>query len=357
MLAVAGLGVTLLLIRVFLASERVLGWILTAAVVAGLLHPAVSVLQTRMRRGLAVGVVAVATLTLIGLTAFGLTSAFVRETRHLQAAAPRAAEAVERSGRFAEAARELKFAERTRRFVDEVPARLRGGTPAEAFRAAATRGVAFLATGVLALFLLLHGPRLAESAAAQIGDATRRARLVEVAPPAYRRAFTYATGTLAMALVAGLLTYAVASVTGVPGPAPLGLWAAMWDAVPILGLTIGAVPVVLLAALASPARGLLAAALLIGYQAFEATVLQPRVEVRSIRLGPFLTVGAGLVGLEMYGLGGALLVPLAVALLIAIADELRPLEGSTSAAGAPTALEKKPSARGRTAPPPGQSTS
>ncbi len=321
-LAVGALGLTLLLIRVFMASERVLGWILTAAVVAGLLHPVVSALESRLRRGLAVAVVAVATLGLVGATAVGVTAGFVRETKRLEQAAPRAAESLERSGRFADAARELKLAERTRRFVDEVPDRLRGGTPADALRSAATRGVAFLATFILTLFFLLHGPRLARAAADQITDPKRRTRAVEVATAAYRRAFGYATGTVVMAAAAGLLAYVVATAAGVPGAAPLGLWAAIWDVVPILGFSIGALPLVLLAAVASPAKGLVAAAVLIAYQVFEAMLIQPRVERRTMRVGPFLTVGAGLIGLEVYGLGGALLVPLVAALGLATAEEL-----------------------------------
>ena len=53
-------------------------------------------------------------------------------------------------------------------------------------------------------------------------------------------------------------------------------------------------------------------------------MLQRWVEHRTIRLGPFLTVAGGFAGIELYGIGGAALVLLAITLAAAVADELAP---------------------------------
>ena len=53
-------------------------------------------------------------------------------------------------------------------------------------------------------------------------------------------------------------------------------------------------------------------------------MLQRRTEKHTLKVGPFLTVAAGFAGLELYGLGGALLVVLIVVLVVAVADELAP---------------------------------
>lgn len=324
LITVAMFGAALAVIRLVMASQRVIGWICAAAAIAGLLYPLVAWLSRRMPRGIAVAVVAVATVGSVAVVTYGAIDGLVRETRVLQQAAPRRAAEIERSRRFGDLARDVDLSERVKRFVDEAPERLRGGTPAEALRSAATRGVAFLATGVLTLFFLLHGPRLAAAATRQVHDPRRRDMLERAGLCAYRRGFGYVRGTIAMSVAAGLFSYVVARVADVPGPAPLAVWAALWDAVPVLGAFVGTLPIVVLAAAVAPAKGIVLAGLFLGYQLLEAVVVQRRVERRTLRVGPFLTVTAGFAGLELYGLGGALLVLLVVVLAVAVADELAP---------------------------------
>jgi predicted PurR-regulated permease PerM len=321
-MAVAAFGLTLALLAVLAAARRVIGWIVVAAVLAGLLHPVVVRLERYMRRGLAVGLVMLLLVGSASAVVYSLVDDIQRETRRLQQVAPERARRLERSERFGDLARDLHLEERTRRFVAEVPERLRGGTPAEAIRAAATRGVAFLATGVLTIFFLLHGPRIARSARDQMRDPARRDRFQSVARAAYGRAFGYAGATLAMALAAGLYGYALARMAKVPGPAPLGIWVGLWDLVPLAGVVVGAAPIIGLAAVVSGARALVLALAFVGYQLLENLVVQRRVEEATLRLGPFLTLAGGLVGLELSGLAGALLLVLVIAVTAVIADEL-----------------------------------
>jgi predicted PurR-regulated permease PerM len=318
------LGATLTLMRVLGASQRVLGWILTAAVVAGLLHPVASLFARRMPRGIAVALVVLLTAGAGGLIAYGTVGGLVRETRKLEEAIPRRAHELEQSKRFGEAAREFKLEERSRRFVKEVPDRLRGGTATEALRSAATRGVAFLATGVLSIFFLLHGPRIAGSAAAQIPDATRRKRYSQLALAAYRRGFGYARGSAGIAVIAGSLAYILARLAHVPGPAPLALWVGLWDLVPIIGTFTGALPIVIMAAVGSPATAVLVGLAFVAYQVVEQVFLQQPLERRTVKLGPFLTVVGGFAGIELYGIGGALMVLMVGSVAVALIDEAAP---------------------------------
>ncbi|MDP9387524.1 MAG: AI-2E family transporter, partial [Actinomycetota bacterium] len=332
--AVALLGLTLAVLALLSASRRVLGWVAAAAAIAGLAWPAVARLGRHVPRGVAVAVVVLAGVGVAGVTTWRVVEGIGDETKRLRRAAPAAVRRIEqRDGRLAELAREARLAQRTRRFVEEVPERLRGGTPAEALRAAATRGVAYLATGVLSVFFLLHGPRLAASAADQVRDPRRRALLERAAAAAFARGFGYARGTVAMALAAGLFAYAVASVAHVPGAAPLGLWVALWDAVPYFGALVGAAPVVVLGGAQNPAQGLVLAAAFVGYELVETFVAQRRLERRTVHVGPFLTTAGGFAGLELYGLGGALFAILALALAMAALDELAPPAATTRAGG------------------------
>jgi predicted PurR-regulated permease PerM len=313
----AGLGVAA-------ASRRVIGWILVAATFAGLLHPVVSWLQRRMRRGLAVLLVMVTLVGTAGLVIYGLVDDVRAETARLQEVAPQRAEEIERSDRFGEMARDFRLAERTREFLDDLPERLRGGTAADAIRAAATRGVAFLATAVLTIFFLQHGPRIAAAAARQFSDPRRRARLEALGPVVYARAFGYAASSLTMAVAAGLFAFVAARAAGVPGPAALGIWVGLWDLVPVGGALVGAIPIVGLAAVSSSTDAVWLALLFIAYQLAENILVERRVEAQTVHVGPFITLAAGLVGLELAGVPGALLSVLAATIAIAVADEVAP---------------------------------
>ena len=66
----------------------------------------------------------------------------------------------------------------------------------------------------------------------------------------------------------------------------------------------------------------LVAIVLVGFQVVENTVMQKRVERRSIHIGPFVTIAVGMVGLELYGIGGALISLVAAVAALSVADEV-----------------------------------
>jgi predicted PurR-regulated permease PerM len=270
-------------------------------------------------------VVLVSTLAVVGFVAWAVVDDVVDEVEELQSEVPRAARQLERSERFGRTARDVDLADRAQEFVDELPERLRGGNVQDALRSAATRGVAFLATFVLTVFFLIHGPRLLGAAVAQLPD-DRQEQVRRLGAAAYRRAWRYVAGSLGKAAVAGLLAYALAQAADLPGPAPLALWVALFDLVPFVGVAIGGVPMVLLAAADSPGAGVAVGVALVAWQLVEAFVLQPRLEARSLHVGPFVTVALAMIGLELYGIGGALAAAALAVVAAALADELLPTD-------------------------------
>jgi putative heme transporter len=313
LVAVGMFGATLAGLKLFASASRIVGWVLTATVIAAVLYPLVAGLARWIPRSVAVLVVLLVTIGSLGLVTWAMVDTIVRENKALQVSAPAAAAQLEQSPRYGDLARKLKLEQQTAEFVKSVPERLRGGDTAAALKAAATRGVAFLATGVLSLFFLLHGPRLLNGGFLQLRDPIRRRRYQQMATRAYRRAWIYTAGTGLMAVAAGVVAYVTARLANVPGPAALGVWAALWDVIPLIGGPIGALPVVLLALiLGSTERGIAVLAVFVLYHVLEGFVLQPRLEARSIHVGAFLTIVGGVVGVELYGIGGGLL---AIALL------------------------------------------
>jgi predicted PurR-regulated permease PerM len=320
--AVVLLGLALALLGLLAASARVIGWMLAAATLAGLLHPVVGGLSRKIPRGFALALVMLLTIGIAGGVAYAVVDDLTTQLHDLQQAVPKAAKEIERSERFGKSAREIHLAERAKAFVDELPERLRGGDVPDAVRAAATRGVAFLATGVLTIFFLIHGPRLLKSGIRQLPE-RYRAETERIGEAVYRRWWHYVTGSIGMSVMAALVTYAAASMVDAPGKAPLAVWMAMLDAVPLLGVVLGAVPLVLLAATTASWQGAVAVTLvLLGWQVFESLVLQRRVEERSLHIGPFATVAVAMVGIELYGIGGALVSVIAIVFLAAVLDEV-----------------------------------
>jgi predicted PurR-regulated permease PerM len=127
-----------------------------------------------------------------------------------------------------------------------------------------------------------------------------------------------------MGVAAGLLAFVVARMGEVPGAAPLALWAGLWDTVPVVGAFVGTLPIIGLAAADDPTKALVLAVIFLGYQLLESFVLEPALERRTLRVGPFLTLAVGFGSLELYGIGGALMAELALIVVLAVLDEVAP---------------------------------
>ncbi|MDP1794855.1 MAG: AI-2E family transporter [Acidimicrobiales bacterium] len=305
------------------ASLRVLGWMAAAGSMAALLDPLVGTLSRWMRRGVAVLITMLLVFATAGGIAFLTVNDVVREVRVLERLAPERAKALEESKRFGSAARAFDLENRTRAAVRDIPERLRGGSSADAIRSAGTRGVAYLATTVMTVFLILNGRKLAAGALGQINDEHRRDKIDRALRLGLARGVQYTTGSLGMAAIAGGAVSAVARLSDVPGPVPLGVWAAMWDLVPVVGGVIGALPVAILAAAINPTTGLLVLAVFLLYEVFEMAVLQKRLERNSVHIGPFLTLLGMSVGLELYGIGGALFAFFAISVSMGVFEVWR----------------------------------
>ena len=317
------LGLGLVVLHVLSSSTRVLGWLLASGVVASLLSPAVTRLSAHLPRALAFLVVLMVTLVWVGGIVGLLIDDVHTQADHLRREAPQAARRIERSSRWGKTARAFKLEQRTRDFVRELPLTLQGGSQTEVLRATASRSVAFLASGVLTIFLMIHGHRLFLAGLAQIRDPARRARIEETIEGAHRRALVHLAWRVAVFMVVGLATHVMMMAADVPGPVVLALFVAAWSLVPTIGIAVGGLLVIILvAALTSASSAILVAAGLIVLQTAE-IVVDRRFVHPALQVGPFLSLFALMLGLEVYGLGGALvsiaLITWATALVVQMA--------------------------------------
>jgi len=323
---------------VVLRSLRVLGWLAASVVLAGILFPLLLRLQRHMRRGFAVLVLVLGSAAMAGTVAYSAIGDIRSETTRLQRVAPEAARRIEQSARFGKAARDFQLEQRVSDFTDALPSRLVGGTGAAAFTTNANRVVALLANFVLTIFLMLYGPRILGSAMRRIRQPERRQFVTDVLLRAYRRAWRYTMGTIAMALASGLFAFLLARVLVLPAPAALGLLVGVGSVLPFVGVLIGGLPMVLLTVGVDPSsyKVVVVAIVLIAYQVFEGMVLQTAVHRWSVRFGPALTVAVTMVSFELYGVGGAVVGLMLAVLAVAVLDELAPSGDARRAVDAPT---------------------
>ena len=316
------IGLVLAGVAFVAAASRPLGWLAAALMVAALLQAPVAGLSRYVPRALAVPVVLMIVLSLVALLALGTAEDVDDQVRRLEREAPRAALELEDSERFGEFATEFELARRVDEFIDDLPDRLRGGDEVTAIRSAATRGIAFFATLVLTIFLMVSGPRLLAAGFDQIPDPGVRHRVRELALAAHGRWWRYLVLTLGRMLLAGLFTYAIARLVGVPAPVLLAVWVGAWSMVPTVGAVVGSTAVALLAIPDSFGSAGAVLAFFCAYQVIEDVVVQPRLEQRSLHVGAFVTFIAAALGLEVYGIGGLVGAVVLVVFAAAVVKEI-----------------------------------
>jgi predicted PurR-regulated permease PerM len=327
-LVVASIGLALTVRNVFEKATRVLGWFAAAAVVAALVYPMVGLVSRYVRRGVALLLVVLVLLGTIGGVVYAAVGDVRRELDHLQEVAPEAAQRIEESDRYGEAARDFRLRERVESFVDQLPERLAGGETAEAIRSATTRGLAYFVAFVLTLFLVLHGPRIVGGGVGLIEAPARRAYVERVLRRAYQRSWRYLLGTLGIALATGLYAYVWARLADLPGATVLAIFVALTSIVPNVGVAVGALPLMLLALGLEPGSRwpLALAVVFVMWQVLDVAVLRRMLARRSIAIGPVVTTLVAMLGIDLYGIGGAL-VGLALAVfVVSVVDELAPTD-------------------------------
>lgn len=313
-------------------SGRVIGWIIVAAIAAGLLHPVVSWLAGHMRKGVATALTAVTLLVALALPVAVVFREVDADFDRLRQAAPDAAARLERDDRFGETLRDFGLTRNVKRILDDLPGRLTGGTGVEALRSAAVWGVAALVTLVITMFLIAYGPRLVQGGLRRVADDDRRRRWSVALFNAYRRWCVYFWLMIGKAVVLGVLAYGIFRLADLPTPVLLSVTVAVASLLPRLGVVLGAAPAVLLALGMNRNLGTLvvALAIVVAVQVLDWLVTWRVVEPRSVAAGTAMTLLAFLLGLELFGLGGGLVGVVVVVGALTLLDELerRPAQGA-----------------------------
>ena len=309
--SVAVVVLTIAAIALMLAALRIIGWIVVAGFLAIVLSPAVGRLQARLggNRILATSLVVFSTLA----AAIGLIALFVLPVREqLVAIASDLPGAVDDAaagrGPFGEIVETFGIADYVRDHEAELQDAVTGLQGA-AFDLAKTVMAALFATVTITVmtFLFIAQSENLSRTSMSLLPARRRESVRRAGADAAAAISGYMIGNLIISLIAGVSTFIVLAALGVPNPVILALWVAVADLIPLVGATLGAVAGSFAAFLHSPSAGIAAIIFFVVYQQVENYVLYPSVMARRVSVNPLVVLLSVLVGVQLFGIMGALL--------------------------------------------------
>jgi predicted PurR-regulated permease PerM len=308
------------------AAGKVLLIFVVAAVIALILNPPVAFLQrrTRLPRGLAVLCVYLAFFLTLAGVGFLLANPIANQVRTFTHNLPHIVDEansqiasfqayLKKHGVHAKLVSQGKTALQT--LEDKVSksagrlASFGGALLSEAASALVDLVLVF----VLSVYMLVYGQsigRLARNAMPP-GDGTRADDYPTLVQHAVSR---YVGGQLLFSVIMGASTGISLYVFGVLGIFPDGrsyalafaVFYGVMELVPYIGPILGAIPPLLLALFTDPVSALWVALLFVGMQQLEGHVVAPQIFSHTLRINPLLVIFALLLGLQLYGIIGAL---------------------------------------------------
>lgn len=137
-----------------------------------------------------------------------------------------------------------------------------------------------------------------------------------------RRVGSYAGGQVAIATLNATMSWIMMLIVGVPYSAALAVLVGVLGLIPMVGATLGAGLVTLVAFFDEPHKALVVVIYYVVYQQVENYLIAPRVMQHTVSVPGIVTVVAALTGGALLGILGALLaIPVAAGLLL-IYDEV-----------------------------------
>jgi predicted PurR-regulated permease PerM len=277
----------------------------------------------RMSKGLATGLVLLASLGLVAGMMYAFISPLVTQTQEFVDNFPKyVADAKAGRGPVGGLVRRYDLDERLEENRPRINEALSGagGSAVDVARKVFAGIISTVTVLVLAVLMILYGPDMLAGGLAAISP-PHRERVKAVARDCARAVTGYAMGNLLISVIAGTVTYIALWAFGVPFRGVLALFVAFTDLIPLVGATLGAIPTILVAFLHSTAAGIGMIVVYVVYQQFENHVLQVTIMSKTVHINQLVVLVSVLVGVELLGFLGALLaIPIAGVLQVIARD-------------------------------------
>lgn len=244
---------TALLLLLIYEARRVVVWIVIAAFFTVALYPLVGWVQRHLRwmpRTVATLLVFLVVVVVIAALVAAFALPLAREGSAFAAQFPQLLQDA-RTGRgpvggLLERTHALTYVEDNQARIRSVAAGLT--TPAAGVLRGVAAGVAGAVTVfVLAVLMVLDGPKVVDGALGLIGDPHRQEGVRRVGSDCAKSITGYISGNLLISVICGALTYVALKVMGVPFAGLIALFVAVADLIPLIGATLGAVVAVIAA--------------------------------------------------------------------------------------------------------------
>ena len=319
-------AVAICLYLVYLVRRPLL-WLLVSIFIAAALSAPVNVLSRRMRRGFAVTIVLVALLALPLLLMALLVPPIINEGDRFAQNVPTYAEDVSEfvrdNKRLRELNRDYDITAKLEEEAGKLPDRLGGaaGTLRDVGIGIVNSLFALITIVVLTAFLLANGRAWTDAILAS-RPKDQQERLRRALDNMAGAVGGYMAGALTIAIIAGVSTYIVLTILGVPFRAPLAVIAGLFSLIPLVGATIAAVLIAVVTLFENfPTATIVWVIWAVVYQQFENHLIQPQIQRRTVHVHPFITIVAVLFGATLLGVLGALVaIPVAASIQILIRE-------------------------------------
>ena len=272
-------------------GRQVLTWLGIAFFIALALNPIVVFFERWLSRSWAVVVVfLLLLLALAGFLAL-LVIPLAGQIDDLERAAPGYIDQLRHDSTIRELNERYAVIQKAQEAAKQVTPKAFGALTAVATGIAAAITVLFLT-----LFLLLEMPGLAQAILSMLEPETA-ARVRTISGDVNRRVGGYVLGNVLISIIAGFVIGVSLWILGVPYAAALAVLMGIFDLVPLVGATIGALAAIGVAfATQGVTAGVIMIVVNVVYQQVENHVLQPLVYRRTVELSAFLVLVAVLVG-------------------------------------------------------------
>ncbi|MDX6684210.1 MAG: hypothetical protein QOF86_338 [Baekduia sp.] len=307
--------------------RRPIGWVLTAAFIAIALSGPVNRLERRMRRGFAITLVYLGLILVpVGLTAL-VVPPLVTQGTNLASDLPNYANDVQSFVNKNERLRKLDQKYDITGSLNKQAATLPGRV-GDAAKVLGDIGLglvnsifALLNILILSIFILAGGRGWID-AALRLRPEAERTRMRRVLDDTASAVGGYVQGALTIALIAGIQSFVVMELLGVPFAAPLAVLAGLASLIPLIGATAAAIVIGLVTLFNDfPTDTIIWTVWAIVYQQIENNIIQPQVQRRTVRVQPFIVLVAVLFGSTLLGILGAIVaIPLAASIQILVKE-------------------------------------
>lgn len=230
--------------------------------------------------------------------------------------------------------------------LDRIPAQLSGSIGSLSSITQETLGTITAAFGVIVIgFFFLYDGRQTVRRATELLAPPLRPVVTRVLEQSAQAIFSYLRGNLAISAIAGATAFVGMAVLGIPYALPLAILLAVFDLIPMVGVIVGAVPVVLAALTISPVKGVVILVYVVVYSQIESNVLNPLIYGRRDELPGLVVFLAFVVGSLLFGIFGALIAIPAANIIRVVVREWLNFSRAGTTRGSPEATQASTSRR------------